>query len=350
MIKTEIVEIDCVDIDQGKITHCGEVIRRGGTVVFPTETVYGLGANALDPAATAKIFEAKGRPDDNPLIVHVSGVGDVLPLVEEIPQKAKMAMEAFWPGPLTIILKKTSAVPYIITAGLDTVAVRYPSHPIAEALIKASGVPIAAPSGNISGKPSPTKASHVIKDMDGRVDVIIAGGDCQVGLESTVIDMTTETPTILRPGGITLEELEEVLGEVEMDPSLMTGEFQEAPRSPGMKYTHYSPRAEVVVFAGPSQSVVKAIQNRTVELLAEGKEVGIICSQETEGQYHKGIIKALGSRSNMKAIAAKLFATLREFDETNADVILAEAFEEVQMGKAIMNRLIKAAGYKIYRV
>ncbi|KAB3530884.1 L-threonylcarbamoyladenylate synthase [Alkaliphilus serpentinus] len=350
MKNTLIIEISCENLDRGKLNYCGEVLKGGGTVVFPTETVYGLGANAIYEKAVEKIFKAKGRPSDNPLIVHVTGEEDVIPLVKAIPPKAKEVMDAFWPGPLTIIMEKSSRVPYNVTAGLNTVAIRYPAHPIAKALIEAAGVPIAAPSANISGKPSPTKASHVIDDLDGRVDVIIAGGDCSVGLESTVLDMTTDIPTILRPGGVTKEELEGVLGRVEMDPSLLTGVLDISPKSPGMKYTHYSPKAEVVVYAGEDESVVKAISNKANELMANGKEVGIICTNETQHRYKKGIIKPLGSKKDMKTIAAKLFSTLREFDETKVDIILAEALEEVELGQAIMNRLVKAAGYKIYRV
>lgn len=350
MKDTEILEIDPNDIDNNLISKCGRILREGGIVAFPTETVYGLGADALNPKAIKKVFAAKGRPSDNPLIIHVSRVEDIEPLVEEIPEKAYKAMAEFWPGPLTIILKKTQLVPREISGGLATVAIRMPSHPIALKLIEAAGLPIAAPSANTSGRPSPTKADHVIEDLKGKVDAIISGGDSRVGIESTVLDMTGDIPLILRPGGITREMLEKVLGEVAIDPAVegpTSGKTK--PKSPGMKYTHYSPRAEMVVVEGEPDSVVSKIKQLKSQYEKENKKVGIICTDETLVNYDKGIIKSLGSRRQLNIIAANLFKVLREFDKTDVEIILCESVDSIDLGQAIMNRLSKAAGYHIYK-
>ncbi|SCZ09300.1 L-threonylcarbamoyladenylate synthase [Alkaliphilus peptidifermentans] len=349
MKDTKIIDIDCNNIDEEKISFCGSILNRGGTVAFPTETVYGLGANALDEKAVKKIYEAKGRPSDNPLIIHISNIKDIEPLVWEIPEAANRAMKSFWPGPLTLIFKKSKIVPDIITAGLDTVAIRYPRHPIAEMLIKKAKVPIAAPSANLSGKPSPTKGSHVIQDLMGRVDAIVVGEDCNVGLESTVLDLTVDIPTILRPGGITKEMLEEIFDRVEVDPALKDQSIL-TPKSPGMKYTHYAPKADIVIYEGEESRVVNRIGEKVDELIANGKSVGIICTNETRNFYSVGLIKSVGSRKDMKTIASRLFGILRDFDDTDVDIILAEAIEEVELGQAIMNRLSKASGYRIKKV
>lgn len=336
------------NIDNRSMEECAEIIRKGGTIAFPTETVYGLGANALDGEAVSKIFKAKGRPSDNPLIIHVSNIDEVHSLVKEIPQKALNLMEKFWPGPLTIILEKSESIPDQVSAGLETVAIRMPAHPIALGLIKESGLPIAAPSANISGKPSPTKGDHVLEDLLGRIDAIIVGEDCKVGVESTVLDLSSSVPIILRPGGVTKEQLEEVLGEVAMDPAL--GEkhnFESVPKSPGMKYTHYAPRAEVVIIKGKQIAVVNKIKLMVEENKALGKEVGLLCFEDTSLNFTDIVVKSMGKRFELEEVASKIFNLLREFDKTNVDIIIAEAVEEHHIGQAIMNRLIKAAGYKV---
>ncbi|KXG76243.1 Threonylcarbamoyl-AMP synthase [Thermotalea metallivorans] len=350
MIKTKIIEIDPQAIDLDKLSEAAEVLRNGGTVAFPTETVYGLGANALDEAALRKIFEAKGRPSDNPLIVHIAQKEDVYPLVADVPEKVTLLMEKFWPGPLTMIFRKSAAVPHIITAGLDTVAIRMPSHPVARLLIEKAGVPVAAPSANLSGKPSPTRGCHVVEDLLGRIDVIINGGDCSVGLESTVLDVTGEVPMILRPGGITKEALEEVLGEVSVDAALeRKNETSLIPKSPGMKYTHYAPKAEVIVVEGDMESIVRKIRQLQQEKEKAGLKAGIMATDETKDQYENGLVISMGSRKRPETITHRLFRVLRDFDDQGVDVILAEAVERKGLGDAIMNRLLKAAGYHVIR-
>lgn len=345
-MKTQIIEIDPENIDNQKLASAAQILKNGGTVAFPTETVYGLGANALDEQAVKKIFEAKGRPSDNPLIIHIAKEEELLPLVQEIPFKARLLMEKFWPGPLTMIFKRTALVPDVITGGLNTVAIRMPSHPIAHKLIEMAGVPVAAPSANISGKPSPTKGQHVIKDLSGRVDFIISGGSCEVGLESTVLDMTEEIPVILRPGGVTREQLEEVLGPVEIDKST-EGDLSQAPKAPGMKYTHYAPKAPVIIVQGPLQDMMKTIMKLKAEKEAQGLKVGIMATEETKNTYTGGVVLSMGSRNKVESIASKIFAVLREFDEKNVEIILAEGIEQKSMGHAVMNRMMKAAGYNI---
>ncbi len=346
--KTKIVDIDINHIDMVVLSEAANILKNGGTVAFPTETVYGLGANALDKNAISKIFKAKGRPSDNPLIVHIADFDDLHELVLNIPKKAEMLMEKFWPGPLTMIFKKSMKVPENVTADLDTVAIRMPSHPIANKLIELTGLPIAAPSANLSGKPSPTKAEHVIKDLKGRVDAIVCGGDAEVGVESTVLDITTDTPMILRPGGITKEDIEKLVGEVEIDPAILkknNGNYK--PKSPGMKYTHYSPEAQVILINGQIDNVVEKIKSMQESKEKEGYRVGIMATDETKDRYNGENILSLGSRKRLETVASNLFKTLREFDERKVDIILSEGFEEVGVGQAIMNRLTKAAGYNI---
>lgn len=344
-MNTQIFEVKEAAPDLKKLETCAAILRGGGVVAFPTETVYGLGANGLSPEAIEKIFQVKGRPSDNPLILHVYGIDDVYPLVEEIPTHGKRLMEAFWPGPLTLILKKSKIVPKEVTAGLDTVAVRVPSHPIARELIRLTGLPIAAPSANLSGKPSPTQGAHVLKDLSGKVDGIILAGSSQVGIESTVVDLTVDPPMILRPGGITKEMLQEVVPQVIADPGFHGKDLK--PKAPGMKYTHYAPRAQVTLFEGPLEEMVKAINRMAEAYLDQGVSVGIICTEETRDNYSQGIVKSMGSRSAMEEIAANLFRVLREFDETDVEMILGETVTETGLGTAIMNRLKKAAGYRI---
>ena len=350
-METQIISIDPSCIDQEKLAQAADILKNGGTVAFPTETVYGLGANALDQGAVAKIFQAKGRPSDNPLIVHIADFDDIKPLVREIPAVAKKLAEQFWPGPLTLIFPKSDAVPAVITAGLDTVAIRMPSHGIARTLIALAGVPIAAPSANLSGKPSPTRAAHVIEDLMGRVDAIISGGECVVGLESTVLDISGEMPMILRPGGITLEELKQVLGEIALDPAVEEKmDNHVVPRSPGMKYTHYAPKAEMMIVDGTMAAVIENIEKLRKEKVQEGLRVGIMATEETKESYGATDVLSMGSREAPETIGAKLFDTLRQFDEIGVDIILAEGINRKGVGHAVMNRMLKAAGYRILSV
>ena len=317
------------------------IIKEGGLVAFPTETVYGLGADALNAKAVAKIFEAKGRPADNPLIAHIADKKEVYRLAKEVPEEAELLMKEFWPGPLTIILKKANIVPDIVTAGLDTVAIRMPCHKVALALIKEAKTPIAAPSANLSGKPSPTDANHVIEDMMGRVDVIIDSGKTDIGVESTVIDLTVKPPLILRPGGLPKEDIEKVLKGFGKE------EKSEKPKSPGMKYRHYAPSAEVIVVEGDKEKVRK----RAMELIGENKlkakKVGVMTTTKEHG-YDADVVKFIGSTE--KEIARKLFKALRDFDREGIHIIIAEGIEEKGIGEAVMNRLRKAAGYNIVEV
>jgi L-threonylcarbamoyladenylate synthase len=348
-LKTKIFDLNENNIDFQAIKEAAEVIRNNGTVVFPTETVYGLGANALSQEAAKAIYAAKGRPTDNPLIVHISNIDMLLYVIgESLSEKAKKLMDKFWPGPLTLIFKKSSAVPEDVTAGLDTVAVRMPDNEIALELIRQSGLPIAAPSANISGKPSPTKAEHVIGDLKGKVDVILGGSNSRVGLESTVLDLTGEVPTILRPGGVTLEELQTVIGEVRIDKGLVSNEA--APKAPGMKYTHYAPDAAMTILKGELPMVVQAIQHLADEQTKLGKLVGILATEETKHSYHAGVVISMGSRSNLYMAAAAIFDALRQFDKQKVDVIYAEALSEENIGMAVMNRLKKAAGFHIIEI
>ncbi|MBN2898203.1 MAG: threonylcarbamoyl-AMP synthase [Clostridia bacterium] len=348
---TKIIKIDEADYDKSLLRLAAEALAEGGTVAFPTETVYGIGANALDETAIKKIFKAKGRPSDNPLIVHVTSVEAVKTLVEEISPVAQKLMDAFWPGPLTIIFRKSVVVPESVTAGLDTVAIRMPSHPIARDLIDQSGVPVAAPSANLSGKPSPTSGEHVIEDLNGRVDYIVVGDQTEVGLESTVVDATGDTVMILRPGGVTREALEKVVPVVCVDPAIEGHQEEKlVPRSPGMKYTHYAPEAEVLLIQGQEVPMVEMIQNMCVRLGNSGKRVGIMTCDEHLEDYNCGVVISLGSRQNLEEVAQNLFKTLRDFDAHGVDIILAEVFDEHGMGSAVMNRLRKAAGNQVIEV
>lgn len=355
MKNTIIMKIDAENIDDKSIEKCAEILRAGGIVAFPTETVYGLGADALNREAIKKIFAAKGRPPDNPLIIHISKTKDILPLVKEIPDKAYGVMEKFWPGPLTIIFRKSNIVPHETSGGLSTIAIRMPDHPIAIRLIEKSGIPIAAPSANISGKPSPTKAEHVMEDLMGRVDAIIVGGDCNIGVESTVLDITGEVPVILRPGVISREMLEKVLGKVFVNSS--AGDFNKTEEEFGginTKYAHYSPDAEMIVVQGDLDSIVAEINELRTKYEEKGKKVGIICTDETENRYKKGAgeitIKSLGSRKHPQTIAADLFKILREFDKTDVEIILCESVDDMEIGQVIMDRLKKASGDHIIKV
>ena len=336
--------------EPGSIEKAGEILKKGGLVAFPTETVYGLGANALDEKAAAKIYAAKGRPSDNPLIVHIARMEDLPAVASEIPEKAKMLAEHFWPGPLTMIFKKTDKVPYGTTGGLDTVAVRMPVHPVALQVIAAGGGFIAAPSANTSGKPSPTTAAHVAADMDGRIDMVLDGGAAGIGLESTIVDMSEETPVILRPGYINQAMLEQVIGEVRMDQALIQENSKVRPKAPGMKYKHYAPKADLKIVEGTQEAVVAEINRRICEQAAKGEKTGVIATEETKDLYKGGLVKSIGRRSDEEAIARHLYSVLREFDESEVTQIYSEAFDTPNMGQAIMNRLVKAAGHQIIRL
>lgn len=337
-------------IKEEELEEAARILREGGLVAFPTETVYGLGANALDEEAAKKIYAAKGRPSDNPLIAHISSPEELKPLAAEIPDMAKKLMDCYWPGPMTLVFKKTDLVPYGTTGGLDTVAVRMPSDPVAKTLIRLAGVPIAAPSANSSGRPSPTTADHVWQDMEGKIDMIVDGGPVGIGLESTIIDVTGPVAMILRPGAITIEMVRETLGEAEMDPAIL-GPMKEGehPKAPGMKYRHYAPKAPLTLVEGEMDQVVKAINRLAREALKEGKKVGIICTDETRTCYPAGMIQSIGIRAKEETVAHNLYAVLREFDDLGADVIYSESFPGDQIGQAIMNRLTKAAGYHIIK-
>lgn len=337
--------------DEKIIRTAAEIIRNGGLVAFPTETVYGLGGDAFDENAAAAIYAAKGRPSDNPLIVHIAETEDLTKLCDEVPPAVYALAERFWPGPLTMIVGKNSRVPDTVTGGLDTVAVRLPDNLTARRLIKASGTFIAAPSANLSGRPSPTAASHVKEDLAGRIDMIIDGGDIEIGLESTIVDMTGEIPMLLRPGFVTAEMLREAVGEILYDPALMSGVSGDVkPKAPGMKYRHYAPRAEMTLVEGLPDAVIDKIKRLAKDAAADGKKVGIMVPSEDGKFFSEGEIICPGSRENTKEIAKNLFGTLREFDERGVDIIYAETFSREGIGSAVMNRLLKAAGQRIIKV
>lgn len=348
--------ITCMENDdKGCLAEAGSIIRQGGLVAFPTETVYGLGGDALNPLSSKKIYEAKGRPSDNPLIVHICCFADIYRIVSDAPEHRQMLeaagrlADAFWPGPLTMILPKADVVPFETTGGLSTVAVRFPSHRTAQALIAAAGGFVAAPSANTSGRPSPTLAKYVLEDMDGRIDMVIDGGEVGIGLESTIVDLTVEPAEILRPGYVSRDMLQEVLGRVETDKAC-GGESEQAPRAPGMKYRHYAPNGDMTVVSGNKENVAEYI-NRQAELAkSEGKRSGVIATDETAAGYRADIVKSVGSRTDELSAARHLYTILREFDEEGAEVIYSEAFEGDGIGEAVMNRLLKAAGYHMIRV
>jgi len=346
-IKTKIVKMDSENIDWDIIKEAAEIINRGGIVVFPTETVYGIGADALNDEAVDKIFSAKGRPQDNPLIVHIADFDELHDLIEDIPDNAVKLAEKYWPGPLTMILYKKNILSDKITAGLDTAAIRLPVSKIALALIKESGRPIAAPSANISGKPSPTEASHVIEDLMGKVDMIIDGGSTEIGLESTVADMTGDVAVILRPGGITMEDIVSVLGDCKYDPAIIKCDEKIIPKSPGQKYRHYSPRAKVILYKGKTEDIARKINEDYEKIQSEGKRVGIMSTVQTENYYRGKVTISCGDRTNLLTISSNLFKCLRDFDHMGTEVILAESVDEEGLGKAIMNRLGKASSETI---
>ena len=399
-------------IKDEELKEAARILHSGGLVAFPTETVYGLGGNALDEDAARKIYAAKGRPSDNPLIAHVSCVEEVEPLVKEIPEAGRKLMEAFWPGPLTMIFPKSEKVPYGTTGGLDTVAIRMPDDPVANRLIALAGVPVAAPSANTSGRPSPTTADHVWQDMNGRIDMIIDGGPVGIGVESTIVDVSSAVPAVLRPGAITMEMLEEVLGEVSVDPAILGPLSADVrPKAPGMKYKHYAPKADLTLVepgtgadresgaeqvtgaeqktgaeqvtgaeqkngagqktgaeqktgadrntgADPEtgldetqlQAMICKVRELSREKIEAGYKVGVICTDESRGCYTDGEVRSIGARKSQASVAHNLYALLREFDDLGVDYIFSESFPKDHLGQAIMNRLSKAAGYKIVKV
>lgn len=345
-METKIRKIDKNKIDENIIEEAAEILRDGGLVAFPTETVYGLGADALQEEAARKTYAAKGRPSDNPLIVHIADYEDLRKIAVNIPAETDMLASHFWPGPLTMIFEKSPAVPYGTTGGLDTVAVRMPVDPAAAALIRAAGGFVSAPSANTSGRPSPTTAEHVAEDLSGRIEMILDGGPVDIGLESTILDMTVSPPMILRPGAITAEMFEEVIGPVDVDQTLLSADSVQAPKAPGMKYRHYAPKAKMFIVEGDLREEILAIRQLSYAAHRKGKEVGIIATAETLPFYNHGIVKSVGSRENEKTIAKGLYGVLREFDEENIDTIYSESFAAQGIGKAIMNRLEKAAGHQ----
>lgn len=349
-MKTIVEKVDENQIETEKIRSAARIIREGGLVAFPTETVYGLGADALNPEASKRIYAAKGRPSDNPLIVHIADFESLEKITTGIPERARLLGERFWPGPLTMIFEKNDLVPLETTGGLLTVAVRMPSHPIALALIRESTGYIAAPSANTSGKPSPTLAEHVYLDMEGRIPMILDGGPVGIGIESTIVDFSEDIPTILRPGYITKEMIREVIGEIRMDPGLSGADQSVRPKAPGMKYRHYAPKAELILVKGQETEVVENINRLVKEAEKQGKRAGIIGTDETCGKYGDGIVKSIGTRKNEETIAQHLYAILREFDELNVDIIYSESFSTAGIGQAIMNRMLKAAGHRVLEV
>ncbi len=350
-MNTILRKVDVDNIDMEVIKEASDILHAGDMVAFPTETVYGLGADALDEKASKKIYAAKGRPSDNPLIVHVANEQQILPLVKEIPESARKLMKAFWPGPLTIIFNKSDVVPYGTTGGLDTVAIRMPNHKVALTLIEESNIPIAAPSANTSGRPSPTTAMHVMDDLNGKISMVIDGGAVGIGIESTIVDVTGDIPMILRPGYINKKMLEEVVGEVTIDKAILGPVSPDLkPKAPGMKYKHYAPKADFTMFDGDIDKVADRINELAESYIKKGYKVGIISSAESKDRYRYGEVISIGSRNNELSISNNLYKVLREFDDKQVDYILGETFRSEELGQAIMNRLLKAAGYQVETV
>ena len=337
--------MNTLHLSREETAHAAELLRQGGLVGIPTETVYGLGANGLDGEAVSRIFAAKGRPQDNPLILHIPGPEWLERYCQNIPQTAYRLAEAFWPGPLTMILPRKAMVPDAVTAGLDTVGMRCPSHPVCRAILLAADVPVAAPSGNTSGRPSPTTAADMAEDMDGKIDAIVDGGPCSVGVESTIVDLTCTPPRLLRPGGVTLEQLEQVLGQVAVDPAVtrLMG-AGERPRAPGMKYRHYAPKAPVTVVAGAGETSAAYIAAHA----APGD--GVICFDEFASQFPQQVVRTVGPARDTEEQARHIFQALRAFDHTQVTAIWAQCPDSRGLGLAVANRLNKAAGFQIISV
>jgi L-threonylcarbamoyladenylate synthase len=351
MKQTLMVKVNPLEPDLEKIRIAAKIIKRGGLVAFPTETVYGLGANALNSDAVLALFKAKNRPLDNPPIVHVENIDRIYELAEHVPPEAKQLIQRFWPGPLTLIFKRSPAIPSVTVAGLDTVAIRMPKHKVALMLIKESSCPIAAPSANLAGKPSPTSAKHVFDDLNGRIDAILVGGTTRIGVESTVLDLSSDPPLVLRPGGTPFEALKKVLPSVELHPfvvaesELSLGEI----RSPGMKHKHYAPSAEVIVVEGSIPAMIARIKELAASYKQKGAKVGVLATDETQTVYQADAVETLGSRFNLDMVAKNLFSRLRELDAKRLDVIIAEGLSTEGLGLAVMNRLRKASGYNIVK-
>lgn len=348
-MKTLMLKADSENPDLDTIQTAAAIIRKGGLVAFPTETVYGLGADALNPVSITALFEAKKRPLDNPPIVHVANVVALDALVEEVPQKAQLLMKKLWPGPLTLIFKRSNNVPSLTVAGLDTIAIRIPNHKVALSLIRESQRPIAAPSANLAGKPSPTTAKHVFEDLNGRIDAIIDGGATHIGVESTVVDLSVDPPMLLRPGGTPFEELRKCLGNITLHPFVQAEQelsLQQI-RSPGMKHRHYAPRAELILVEGAVEAVVGEIKRLSESYRHKGTKVGILATDQTQANYEADVVQSLGNRFNLASVAQNLFRSIRDVDALGVDVIIAEGVPSEGLGLAVMNRLRKASAYKI---
>ena len=347
-METKVITIDRKNPDKILLNEAGKLLKQGALVAFPTETVYGLGGDGLQEDVAARIYAAKGRPSDNPLILHIADIKALEILAIDVPELAYRLAEKFWPGPLTMILKKSPVVPYATTGGLDTVAIRMPSDEIAKEIIRASGTYIAAPSANLSGRPSPTKAEHVIEDLSGRIEMIVDGGDSDIGLESSIIDLSGDVPMILRPGYITKEDFEQVVSEVEYDKAVLATKPQESivAKAPGMKYRHYAPKGQITIVEGETLAVANKINALVQEQEAKGVRVAVLCAEETKEKYSCMHVYSLGSLKSEKEISAHLFAALRSFDTEQMEVIYSESFEQTRLAGAIMNRLRKAAGYQ----
>lgn len=349
-IETSIIRLGKeLELHKEDFKIAGEIIRSGGLVAFPTETVYGIGANALNEVALLKIYEAKGRPSDNPLIIHISHVDWLPKYVNGISDKALSLIEAFWPGPLTLVFNKSDLVPSIVTGGLNTVAIRMPKHPVAKAIIDQAGVPVAAPSANLSGKPSPTRGQHVIDDLSGRVDMIVDGGKAYLGLESTVLDVSNEIPCILRPGSITHSMIEAVVGTVKYDEYLSNE--SSAPKAPGMKYKHYAPKGNLQIISGENEvKVINYINCEGLKLIEKGHKVGVITPEHAKEEFNLSVVESIGHIDNPTEIGSNLFKILRKMDDVKVDDIFSFEFKGEEVTVAIMNRLIKAAGHIIIEV
>lgn len=349
-MKTKINIIKKLEKDKIFIDEAANVIKDGGLVVFPTETVYGLGANALDSEAVKKIFIAKGRHQDNPLIIHIADKDDLYKYGKNVSKIAKDLADKFWPGPMTLIVEKNNLIPDVTSANLSTIGIRMPSDEVAREFIKKSNVAIAAPSANISGRPSPTDVKRCIEDLDGRVDYILGCNESEVGVESTIVDVSVYPPCVLRPGGITLEMLKEVCQDIYMDKGIIGKDANIKPKAPGMKYTHYSPKARVRVVDGNLDKCVEKINEMVHNYIEKGLRVGVMATDETRNEYKEGLVLSLGTRNDVSTIAKSLFSTLREFDDKHVDIIISEAFMEEGLGVAIMNRLKKACGFDIVKI
>lgn len=350
-MNTKVIKIDSDNIDEKSMQEAGDLIAAGELVAFPTETVYGLGGDALDPKAAEKIYKAKGRPSDNPLIVHISKFEDLEYIAKDVPASARKLADKFWPGPLTMIVQKNEKVPYATTGGMETVAIRMPNSKIALDLIRKSGKLIAAPSANTSGRPSPTEAHHVAEDLDGKIAMIVDGGSVGIGIESTIVDLTEKKPMILRPGYITPEMLSEVLGEeVVIDPGIIAADDTKKPKAPGMKYKHYAPKASMILVEGEQSKVINKINELADEKSKDGKKVAVIATEETKSMYRADVILSIGSRQDEDSIARHLYKILRECDDMDVEAIYSESFKTPRIGNAIMNRLLKAAGHQVIHV